>query len=247
VARSNHRRRRDEPALTIEFIDRTGSTNADLLARVADGSARDGDWLVAAVQTGGRGRMGREWQSPDGNFYGSTLVSIDKANAPPATLALVAGIAVHGALSRHTPGLTLKWPNDVLAGRAKISGVLLERSADWVVIGAGVNLVNHPDLPDRPSTDLAALGALVSPRDFAAALSDEMTSSLARWRHQPLAATIAAWEAAAHPVGTALDAALPDGERMAGKFDGLTAEGALRLRLPSGEARVIHAGDVFQV
>ena len=247
MAGRRHRGRLDEPALTIQFIAETGSTNADLLARVADGSARDGDWLVAAVQTGGRGRMGREWQSPDGNFYGSTLVALRPDGAPPATLALVAGIAVHGALSRYAPGLTLKWPNDVLAGRAKISGVLLERSADWVVIGAGVNLVNHPELPDRPSTDLATLGTLVSPRDFAAALADEMTTSIARWRHQPLATTIAAWETAAHPIGTALDAALPDGERMAGKFDGLTAEGALRLRLPSGEARVIHAGDVFQV
>lgn len=247
MARCRHRSRRDEPALTIDFIAETGSTNADLLARVANGSARDGDWLVATVQTGGRGRMGREWQSPDGNFYGSTLVAVERGGHSPATLALVAGIAVHGALSRYTPGLTLKWPNDVLAGRAKISGVLLERSDDWVVIGAGVNLVNHPDLPDRPSIDLAALGALVSARDFAGALAEEMAAGLARWRHQPLAETIAAWEAAAHLIGTSLDAALPDGDRIAGRFDGLTAEGALRLRLPSGEARVIHAGDVFQV
>lgn len=191
--------------------------------------------------------MGRAWQSPVGNFYGSILVALGVGEPPPATLALAAGVAVHAALSRYTPGLTLKWPNDVLAGRAKLAGILLERSGDWVVIGAGVNLVNHPGLPDRPSTDLATLGALVSPRDFASALADEMAASVGRWRHPPLAATIAAWEVAAHPLGTPLDAALPDGERMAGKFDGLTAEGALRLRLPSGEARVIHAGDVFQV
>lgn len=191
--------------------------------------------------------MGREWRSPDGNFYGSTLVALQPGSPSPATLALVAGIAVHSALTRYTPGLALKWPNDVLAGRAKISGVLLERSDDWVVIGAGVNLVNHPDLPDRPSTDLAMLGSLVSPRDFAAALAEEMAASLARWRLEPLAETIAAWASVAHAPNTALDVALPDGERIAGKFDGLTADGALRLRLPSGEARVIHAGDVFQV
>jgi BirA family transcriptional regulator, biotin operon repressor / biotin---[acetyl-CoA-carboxylase] ligase len=247
VARRGHRRRRDEPALTIDFIAETGSTNADLLSRVADGSARDGDWLIAAVQTAGRGRLGRAWQSPDGNFYGSTLVALQPDSPPPATLALVAGIAVHGALSRYAHGLSLKWPNDVLAGRAKISGVLLERSGDWVVIGAGVNLVNHPDLPDRPSTDLATLGTLVSPRDFANALAEEMAANLNRWRHHPLAATIAAWEAVAHPLGASLDAALPDGERIAGRFDGLSPEGALRLRLATGEVRAIHAGDVFQV
>ncbi|CAM3049951.1 biotin--[biotin carboxyl-carrier protein] ligase [Sphingomonas antarctica] len=237
----------DEPALTIQFVAETGSTNADMLALVANGMARDADWLVAESQTGGRGRMGRAWESPDGNFYGSTLVAVRAGDPPPATLALAAGIAVHNALSRHTPGLTLKWPNDVLAGRAKVAGVLLERSGDWVVIGAGVNLVTHPDLPDRSTNDLAALGTLVSPRDFTASLAEDMSVSISRWRHQPLASTIAAWEAVAHPMGSPLDAAWPDGERMAGKFDGLTAEGALRLRLPSGEARVIHAGDVFQV
>ena len=218
-----------------------------MLARVADGTARDGDWLVAERQTGGRGRLGRAWQSPAGNFYGSTLVALSPGDPTAATLALAAGLAVHGALSRFAHGLTLKWPNDLLAGRAKIAGILLERSGDWVVIGIGVNLVNHPDLPDRPTNDLAALGALVSTRDFAGSLAEEMAACIERWRLQPLATTITAWEAAAHPVGTALDAALPDGERMVGKFDGLTAEGALRLRLPSGEARVIHAGDVFQV
>ena len=247
MAGRGDRRRIDGPALTVQFVTETGSTNADMLARVADCTARNGDWLVAERQTGGRGRMGREWQSPDGNFYGSTLVALDAGNPPAATLALVAGLAVHGALSRFAHGLTLKWPNDVLAGRAKLAGILLERSGDWVVIGSGVNLVTHPDLLDRPSNDLAALGTLVSVRDFAGSLVNEMTACIARWRTQALAATISAWEVAAHPVGTTLDAALPDGERMAGKFDGLTAEGALRLRLPSGEARVIHAGDVFQV
>ena len=247
MARRGDRRRVDGPALTTQFVAETGSTNADMLARVADGSARDGDWLVAERQTGGRGRMGREWSSPDGNFYGSTVVALEAGDPPAATLALVAGLAVHRALSRFAPGLTLKWPNDVLAGRAKLAGILLERSGDWVVVGAGVNLVNHPDLPDRPTNDLAALGTLVSARDFAGSLADEMVSSLRRWRREPLAATIGAWEAVAHPMGSPLDAALPDGERMAGRFDGLTAEGALRLRLPSGEARVIHAGDVFQV
>ena len=247
MAGRGDRGRVDGSALTIQFVAETASTNADMLARVADGTARDGDWLVAERQTGGRGRMGRAWQSPDGNFYGSTLVALNAGDPPAATLALVAGMAVHGALSRFAHGLTLKWPNDVLAGHAKLAGILLERSGEWVVIGAGVNLVSHPDLPDRPTNDLAALGALVSARDFAGSLADEMAACIGRWRTEPLAATIAAWEAAAHPVGTALDAALPDGERMAGTFDGLTAEGALRLRLPSGEARVIHAGDVFQL
>lgn len=247
MAGRGDRRRFGELALIYHFVAETGSTNADMLARVGDGSARDGDWLVAGRQMVGRGRMGREWQSPDGNFYGSTLVALRPDAPPPATLALVAGIAVHAALSRHTSGLTIKWPNDVLAGRNKIAGILLERSGDWVVIGAGVNLVNHPNLPDRPATDLAALGTLVAPLDFARALIEEMAASLARWHHQPLAATIAAWETAAHPIGTALDVALPDGDRIAGKFDGLSPEGALRLRLPSGETRAIHAGDVFQV
>ncbi len=216
-----------------------------MLALAASGSAHEGDWLVADRQTAGRGRQGRAWASPPGNLYASGLVVLRAGDPPAPTLALAAAIAVIEALG--TPGLALKWPNDVIAGRAKLAGILLERHNDQVVVGVGVNLVDAPELHDRPTTTLAALGVATTPADVAASLAMTFAAWLGRWRTDGLPAIRVAWLAHAHPVGTPLAAGLPDGTRIEGCFDGLTADCALQLRLADGSARVIHAGDVFLI
>ncbi|WP_017979168.1 MULTISPECIES: biotin--[acetyl-CoA-carboxylase] ligase [Sphingomonas] len=233
--------------MTIRFISETGSTNADMLLLATQG-AEEGLWLRAERQTAGRGRLGRTWSAPPGNFSGSTLVRLRASDPPPATLALTAAVALHDALGVFlTPSGTarLKWPNDVVIAGAKLSGILLERSGDAVVVGIGVNLAHHPDLADRPTTSLAAHGAIVDPATFAEVLSEAFARWLARWRGEGIAAIRSAWLAAAHPLGTPLTARLPDGSAVDGLFDGLDADGALILRLASGARHVIHAGDVF--
>ncbi len=143
--------------------------------------------------------------------------------------------------------LALKWPNDLLAGAAKLSGILLERTGDAVVIGFGVNLAHHPDLPDRPTTSLAALGAPVDPAAFLEVLGETMARWRDRWRVDGIEPVRRRWLERAHPVGTALTARLPDETMVDGLFDGLDAQGALLLRLAGGERRVIHAADIFLI
>jgi BirA family biotin operon repressor/biotin-[acetyl-CoA-carboxylase] ligase len=224
----------------IRTVAATGSTNDDMRAAAGSG-AEEGAWLRAELQTGGKGRQGRAWVSPPGNFYASTLVRLRPADPPAPTLALLAAVALHETVALFAPGVAIKWPNDLVAGGAKLAGILLERQGEAVVIGFGVNLVHHPDLVDRPATSVAALaGGAPDPAIFADTLAEIFARGLARWRSEGLAPVRAAWLAAAHPVGTAL--ATSEGE---GLFDGLDETGALRLRLPDGTARVIHAGDVF--
>lgn len=143
--------------------------------------------------------------------------------------------------------LQLKWPNDLLLGGAKLAGILLERKGDAVVVGIGVNLAHHPDDLDRPVTSLAAHAAAPKPAAFAETLAIRFAHWLARWRGEGLATIAAAWEARAHPLGTPLAAALPDGRRVEGAFAGLDPDGALILGLADGGHHVIHAGDVFMV
>jgi BirA family biotin operon repressor/biotin-[acetyl-CoA-carboxylase] ligase len=79
----------------IEVVDETGSTNADLLGRVAGGEViPEGYWLRAERQTGGRGRLGRSWESPKGNLFCSTVINLRPTDPSPATLSMVTGIAV---------------------------------------------------------------------------------------------------------------------------------------------------------
>jgi BirA family biotin operon repressor/biotin-[acetyl-CoA-carboxylase] ligase len=218
----------------------TASTNDDLAA-LARAGAPEGSWLRAERQTGGRGRQGRAWHSPPGNLYASSLVRLRPGDPVAPTLALVAAVALHEVASVYAGEVRIKWPNDLLAGPAKLAGILLEREGDAVIAGFGVNLAHHPQDTPRASTSIAALtGTRPDPDAFAEALAAAFARWLARWRSDGIAPARAAWLAAAHPAGSAL--ATSEGE---GLFEGLDETGGLRLRLPDGTVRVIHAGDVF--
>jgi BirA family transcriptional regulator, biotin operon repressor / biotin---[acetyl-CoA-carboxylase] ligase len=226
----------------IRTVSETGSTNDDLAALARDGAA-EGTWLRAERQTGGKGRQGRTWQSPPGNLYASTLVRVQPHDPPAPTLALVAAVALHEAVASHAPEVRIKWPNDLLANGAKLSGILLERQGDAVIVGFGVNLAHHPDNIDRPTTSLAALaGGAPEPATFLEMLAEGFSRWLSRWRAAGIEPIRRQWLAAAHPAGTPLSTSEGDG-----LFDGLDEQGALRLRLADGTLRVIHAGDVFLI
>jgi len=228
----------------IRTVAETGSTNADLLAE-AQAGAPEGLWLRAESQSGGRGRAGRSWISPTGNLYASTIIRLHPGEPEPATLALVAAIALEEVASAYAgPGkLQLKWPNDLMAGHAKLAGILLERAGDAVVIGFGVNLAHHPADLDRPTASFAALGAEApDPGLFLADLADSFARWLGRWRGEGLGPVRARWLERAHPIGSALAAAGSEG-----LFDGLDSSGALLLRHADGRVDTIRAGDVFLV
>jgi BirA family biotin operon repressor/biotin-[acetyl-CoA-carboxylase] ligase len=227
----------------IETVPETGSTNADLAARLRKGEPlTEGFWLVADRQTGGRGRQGRVWEDGAGNLMGSTVVRLRPGDPPQQTLAFVAGLAVLEALRPHCQGLRLKWPNDVLLDGGKLAGILLEAEGDAVVVGIGVNLQSAPDLIGRSA---ACLPQAVDRDEFAQALAWRFADELDRWRTFNIAPLLGRWSVAGHPIGEAVTVHESGGRALSGSFAGLTAEGAMRLRLADGSVRVIHAGDVM--
>ena len=233
----------------IRTVPETGSTNADLLAALRAGERlSEGDWLVADRQTAGRGRQGREWFDGAGNFMGSTVVRLGPGDPPPASFALAAGLAVYEAalpLLLDPVPLKLKWPNDLTHASAKLAGILLEREGDALVVGVGVNLAHAPVLADRATVALASLAPAPDRDLFAVGLAASFATELERWRSYGLDPLVRRWQAAAHPLGTRLTVAPPGEQPIIGAFDGLTHDGALRLRLADGSGRVMHAGDVF--
>ena len=226
--------------MRIRIVERTGSTNADL---IADINAAEGDWLVALAQDAGRGRQGRAWVSGDGNFCGSTLVRLRPGDPQASTLSLAAGLALAEAVDAAVPAqaLMLKWPNDLMLMGRKVAGILLERSEDRVAVGFGVNLATAPALPDRQA---AALAGAITPQAFAPLLAGAFARLLGLWRSTDSLGLIRAWQERAHLPGTRLSVHAGPDEVVSGRFAGLEPDGALRLRLDDGSIEVIHAGDV---
>lgn len=207
--------------------------------------AVEGDWLVALRQEGGKGRQGRAWQSLEGNFTGSTLVQLRTGDPSAPSLALVAGLALIEAIDIVAPTapLSLKWPNDLLLGEAKLAGILLERSGERVVAGFGVNLAAAPAISGRKTAALQPI-AETAPQAFAPLLAGKFTQLLAAWRTAQPVQLAQAWMARAHPIGTPLEVHSAPGERIGGTFDGIEPDGALRLRRAGGAIDIIRAGDV---
>ncbi len=256
----------------IEFSPETGSTSADVTARLRSGEGvPEGAWLVTDRQTGGRGRLGRQWFDGAGNFMGSTVVAMRYGDPAPGTLALVAGLAVHGAVRKAIEGgsggaddaaqasatqaggyemggesrnLLLKWPNDLMIGRAKLAGILLEREGDAVVVGIGVNLAVAPSMPDRETVSLGELGVVAPRDDFAADLAMAFAQEVERWRTYGLGPIVNRWLAAAHPIGTPLTVGVLGELPLRGSFAGLCDDGALQLRTADGTTHVIQSGEV---
>lgn len=181
--------------------------------------------------------------SAEGNFYGSTLVELRSDDPPPQSLSLVAGLALIEAVETAIPGqpLMLKWPNDLMLSGKKLAGILLERSGDRVAVGFGVNLASAPDLPDRPC---ASLSAQISPQAFAPLLGGSFARLLALWRSSDPALLIQAWLMRAHAIGTMLTVHSSASDVVSGRFDGLEADGALRLLADGGSLKIVRAGDV---
>ncbi len=151
-------------AAHFEFVAETGSTNADLIANSAN--TDDFSVLVAGFQSAGRGRAGRDWVAPAGSsLFVSVLLKPDGVAATNFSwLPLLAGLAMTKTVATLIPetAVGLKWPNDVLVGEKKISGVLSELVGDLsgVVIGAGLNVLqNKAELPIENASSLQIEGA----------------------------------------------------------------------------------------
>lgn len=225
----------------IRIIERIGSTNTALLGDIG---AIEGDWLVALAQDEGRGRQGRPWQAPAGNFSGSTLIQVRPTDPAAPTLSLACGLALIEALDAVAPGaaLQLKWPNDLMLGGAKLAGILLERSGDRIVAGFGVNLAAAPAIEGR-ATAVVPGRSPISPQAFAPLLAASFARMLALWRGAEQDAFATAWQARAHPVGTKLSVHDRPDHQLTGTFAGIDGDGALLLNV-EGRVEVIRAGDV---
>ncbi len=218
-----------------------------MLERARAGAA-EGLWIQAERQSGGRGRLGRTWESPSGNLFASTLVRLRAGDPPASTLAFVAALAVYDTVAPYLADKApqLKWPNDVLVEGKKLCGMLLERYEDAVIVGIGINIAAAPDIPGREVTCLHDAGA---PKSLDAAmlvgeLAQKFQHICDEWRNKPISNTLDKWQRNAHKTGTEIKISREGANHLTGTFIGIDINGSLKIRTNDGAVQVIHAGDV---
>ncbi len=237
--------------ITLGQID---STNSEAMRRVTSGETGP-LWIRAEAQSRGRGRSGRSWTSEPGNLYATLLFAPGCARSEAHQLSLLTGVAVHDAIGAMAgadiTGLRLKWPNDVLIGMGKVSGILAESTVAasgelLAVVGVGINLAHAPADAGRGTTCLAEHGISADPTTALEQLDKAMRHWLGTWdRGHGFAAIRGAWLGRAGSIGEMLAINAAEG-RIEGRFAGLDADGSLLIEADGRERRFLF-GDVTVV
>ena len=230
----------------LETLCEIDGTNAELLRR-ADAGEPEGLALRSDVQSAGRGRRGRVWNSPNGNLYFSVLVKAEPSVAGQIGFAGALALleAIEAVVGRPLPELRCKWPNDLLLQRRKVAGLLLELAPKrgQVVLGMGVNLVLM-DVVDAvyPVGSLAEFS--IAPQELALNVCVAFARWLETWRMMGFAPLRRAWLERAHGLGEVATVRLVN-EEFEGTFKGLSKDGALLLDQGGEGVKSVSAGEVF--
>ena len=253
------------PGLTVEVVDRAGSTN-ELVTERGRAGAGQGLVVVAEHQTAGRGRLDRSWEAPERSAL--TFSMLLRPSAPARSwpwLPLLAGYAVAKALRGAGFEASVKWPNDVLLGpregqSRKVAGILVERietdSGPAAVVGIGLNVgMTAEELPVPEATSLALAssdGAAPDRTDVLVAVLQTIWEAYTAWEEGGDLAGMRLAEsyvAACATVGREVRVDLPSGDVLTGRATGVDPSGRLLveqdgLRTPVNAGDVVHVRDV---
>jgi BirA family biotin operon repressor/biotin-[acetyl-CoA-carboxylase] ligase len=227
------------------------STNEEARRRALAGQLEP-CWLVAERQSSGRGRLGRQWESARGNLFATSLLAYPRSASEATLVSFAAAVAVLEAARMtgvDTSSLKLKWPNDVLDGKAKVAGILIET---WPVgeqlsmaAGFGVNVTSTPTLPDRPAACLAGLpgGTGLTAEQVLTALDIAFRTQLVRLLSDGFGPVREDWLKKAAYLDQRVS--IPHGAtRIEGVMRGLADDGALIAEKDDGSLTHVRAGEI---
>ena len=237
--------------VTVEKYKKISRSTNLRAAELADGGAAEGSYVFAEAQEGGRGRLGRSWQSEEpGNMALSLILRPALSAESVSILTLAAAVALKRAVAELTGReCFIKWPNDIILGGTKLSGILteLKLSEDgprYVIVGVGVN-VNRKKFPEEIEKKATSLfletGKTWNPEELSQLFVKEMLDiSRKIYKDGSLAGIKDEYERALISLNREI-ILLPDGE--SGICRGITKLGALLTEI-DGEIREINAGEI---
>ena len=219
------------------------------IAREQAGLYPNPTWFTATRQTAARGRRGRPWVEPEGNFSATLSLPIAEPNHA-AFRSFIAALALYDAMAEllgADTALSLKWPNDVLLNDRKVAGILLEtlshKNRIWgIAIGIGVNLAAAPpagavESQAVPPIALAEAGTIVTPDEFLSQLAPAFDRWESAFRQSGFGPIRQAWLNYAARLGEVI-VARTTREVFTGTFESIDETGQLVLRTAKGQVRV---------
>lgn len=199
--------------------------------------------ILTKVQTAGRGRHGRSWQSQSGNLYLS-VVTRDVDPQKLSQYALLWGVVLQQTISSLvTATVACKWPNDVLLEDKKLAGILIERFDSALIVGIGINILHHPDQVMFPATCLANYGVTCTPEELTDMLVQHYQRLRASWEKQGFDNFRNSWLNTAWKLNSEIKIGKND-ESMVGIFETIDENGALILNT-NGQKHKLLVGDLF--
>jgi BirA family biotin operon repressor/biotin-[acetyl-CoA-carboxylase] ligase len=236
----------------IHLLPETTSTNTQAMEMASKG-APEGTAVVAEIQTGGKGRLGRKWISPKGNLYLSVILRPNIPTHKAPLITLMGAVAVASAIGKKCNiSAAIKWPNDILISGKKVAGLLTEMSAEpdrikHIALGIGVDVnMELNELPPDVRALTTTLAVEAGEKIDRTSLLQQILRDLEQWYQVFLrneAAVLKEWEALNMTVGNRV-AVSGLGETLEGLAQGIDQEGRLIITLDDGSLRQVAAGDV---
>ncbi|MBM1814354.1 biotin--[acetyl-CoA-carboxylase] ligase [Pseudosulfitobacter pseudonitzschiae] len=237
----------------LQSVDSTLSEAARMAA-----DASGPVWIMAEQQTAARGRRGRPWSMPAGNFAATLLLPVSEAPGQAALRSFVASLALYEALVAATGRadiFALKWPNDVLLRGGKLAGILLESAGQGaqlrhLAIGIGVNLAAAPGADEveagavRPVSLKGELGTVITPEAFLDLLAEAYARFETQFTTYGFAPIRSAWLSHAARLGEVITARTTRDETT-GTFADVDSAGNLILETSKGPVPITAAEVYF--
>ncbi|MDI6800082.1 MAG: biotin--[acetyl-CoA-carboxylase] ligase [Actinomycetota bacterium] len=238
----------------VHHFDKIASTNLAAKRYALDGAAH-GTLIVAETQTGGKGRLGRTWHSPEGGIWISLIarpkISVNEAAkfTPMTTLAVALAIGKAAGLEA-----MVKWPNDILVNGRKVAGILTEMGAElervsFLVIGIGIN-VNlsasylPSELEGKATTLMDEMGAKVDRARLLRAILDEIDLTYARFLKGEYLAILDELKAVSATLGQTVTA-VSGSKKVSGQALGFDELGGLLIGLSNGTIETVYSGEII--
>lgn len=229
--------------------DETVSTNTDCKSAVETEQPDFPLLITAKSQSGGRGRQGKSFSSPEGGLYMSLAVPAETDFADTVRFTSAAAVAVCRAVETVT-GLNceIKWVNDIYKGGKKLCGILAEAVNDYtagktryVIIGVGINLIDHPK--DINATDILTETGFHTDRDaLCAAVAKELLTVLKEIR-QGNSSYMEEYRRRSCVIGREIRL-MKAGEALCGTAVGIDDNGGLLVRYPDGKTETLTSGEI---